>query len=352
MRKALKILAALFVLGLVLLAAGEVFVRVFVPDTVFSLPFDRTLSLYQAEDARAHPHSTGATNLLKIAVIGDSITFGAGNHRYDRFPSRLEWLMNLNEGVPPAEVEVFAKPTALYQQFKLLDKALEYQPSIILLIVHLNDTEDWSNAQEMVNLRNRAGADSPPRRIEPLVLRSRLAHLAWLKWDRRRMDRAFRDYYEYLYRPDYSGLQKFREAAREFRGICESNRVQLVGVLFPLLNQDLRPGRYPYDRQHEIARGAFADAGIPMVDLLDAFRGRPSSRVQNIPLLDAHPSEIGHRIAADAIFEFLVDRQFVSDAYRPHDTSDPKLVVNWVKKIKGMHIFGDVLRENSALADR
>ena len=60
-----------------------------------------------------------------------------------------------------------------------------------------------------------------------------------------------------------------------------------------------------------------ADLDIPALDLFPVYQGMSPDRLQVIPLIDGHPNEIGHRIAAEALFEFLIRQQYVSRHYMP-----------------------------------
>jgi lysophospholipase L1-like esterase len=324
--------AVLVLLGL------ELLLRFLVPNALNPIAVDRAFRIYQAEPDRRHPWSAAATNVLRIAVIGDSVTAGVGNHRYDRFASRLEWLMNLNERVPPVEVDVFAKPTATYQQRGLLDQAFAYQPKVVIFVVHLNDTEDWSSAGKLVRLRERMMKRAPPQWLLPLLRRSALVHLAYFRWVERQERRAFLKYYEYIYRADYPGLAKFRKAIQRFHRQCMDHGMQMVAVLFPQLNQDMMAGRYPFERMHAVVRQACENETVPFLDLLDAYRFCVKERDENILLLDAHPNEIGHRVAADAIFHFLLEKSIVDPAYRPMNAQDLPLIEKWKRKLRAMDV--------------
>ena len=50
---------------------------------------DRSPMFYDRTEARAHPWTLGASNLLRIAVIGDSFTVGVGVQTDDTYGARL-----------------------------------------------------------------------------------------------------------------------------------------------------------------------------------------------------------------------------------------------------------------------
>ena len=96
--------------------------------------FDRSpVTFYQAE-SRQHPWTRDPTNVLKIAVIGDSFSNAHSLQYDDTYGLRLERLLNLNDGVKPAEVRLYAKGgTSTYMQIPFLEEAFEWRPDIVIL---------------------------------------------------------------------------------------------------------------------------------------------------------------------------------------------------------------------------
>ena len=323
--------------GLLLLALlGEAGVRLLVPPSAYLIPFDRSPDLFVAQKGREHPWSAGATNALRLAVVGDSSADGVGNLAKDHLAATLEWLCNCNEKVPPAEVCLYARPSASYQQNRLVDEALAGGAQVVILAVNLNDTEDWGRGEELMRLRPDMQERERPWARWPLLGRSALIRLAVERVNLARRMRGYRRYYEFLYREDYSGLRRFREAVPEIAEQCRAKGARLVGVLMPLMNQDLRPGHYPFAAQHAMVREAFDRQDIPFVDLYDAFRFSDATRLQNIPQLDPHPNEIAHRIAAEATLRFLLERGLVDRAYAPRTVRDRHLQAGWYKRLRAV----------------
>lgn len=57
---------------------------------------DRSETLYYAEARQRTVWAREKTDALRVAVVGDSFTQGAGVQRYDCYAERLEWLPNVN----------------------------------------------------------------------------------------------------------------------------------------------------------------------------------------------------------------------------------------------------------------
>ena len=78
----------------------------------------------------------------------------------------------------------------------------------------------------------------------------------------------------------------------------------MVAVVFPLFGVPLNED-YPFHPLHQKVHNCLEAAGIPYRDLFSLFEGIPLERVQVIPGADFHPNEIGHRLAAESIYEWF-----------------------------------------------
>jgi hypothetical protein len=273
--------------------------------------FDRSRYFYVPEPGREHPWA-GESPGLRVAVIGDSITLGAAVQPHDRYGQRLESLLNLNEGVPPARVTVHALAgSSTFQQVRLLSEALAEGVDLVVLGICANDTEDWTRTEEFLAWR----AEAIPR-VVPAPLRwSRLLCWAFRKKEALRSAAAHRDYYRHLYDPDYSGWTRFNAGLAAFADACRDADVDLVAVVFPLFSWDLDPETYPFAFVRQAILSALQEHEIPTLDLWDHYQGMEPLRLEAIPRIDAHPNEIAHRIAAEALYQFLLDEKIIDPAY-------------------------------------
>jgi hypothetical protein len=307
------VLWALFCVGLV----GEVALRLAGQGPPNR--YDRSPYIYNPDAAVAHPWSRGQENVFRIAVIGDSFAEGAGVELMDRYLTRLEYLMNLNEGVRPAEVRGFvASGTSTFQQQRLLRKALKWEPELVILGVCLNDFEDWSHGKEVTEHINAVFPRPPPQWAAGLLRRSRLLGWIYTQKEARYSAKAFLDYYDWLYREEYSGRKRFDKAIGWFVEACAKYDVRLVAVIFPLFSHDLHQDRYPFHRMHEIIRETMDRHGMRHFDLYRFYRDIDHTRLEAIPMIDPHPNEIAHRIAAESILFELLTNRVVDISYLPH----------------------------------
>lgn len=328
-------MARALVLCLAALAFLELALRALVPPSALHFAFDRGMNIIREDKERDHPWTAGVTNPCVVAVIGDSITVGSGNQRYSRLGSVLEWMMNTRNDTPPVRVDVFARPTATYQQAEFVDDALGRGAKVVVLVCSPNDAEDWENGAELMARRPDLHEWHPPAWLAPLYEHTALGRLIAMRMDRDRRYRGFLAYCNYLYAPGYPGLKKFHDAIAAYRAKCDAHGARIVGIMFPLLNQDLRPGHYDaFLPAHRTVAGFFREAGVPFLDLYPTLSRCDPDRLQNIPLLDAHPNEVCHRIAAEQLFFFMIENGIIPRDYYPRQFTDAHLIETWKKKLR------------------
>lgn len=303
-----------------------------------ALQHDRSAVFYDVQPGRDHPWSARADNPLRIAVIGDSFAKGVGVQLDDRYAARLERLLNLNEGVRPVEVRVFdLAGTSTFQQFPLLKQALDWKADVVILGLCLNDAEDWARPQRVKEWRRETMPPAPPAWLAPLLRRSRV--LTWIHARAGQIParRGYIRYYHRLYDPEYKGFRRLRESLGMFRDQCDAAGARFMVLIFPLLADDFSPGRYPFEDIHATIRGLLEEKKTDSLDLLNAFQGMMPVRMQAIPDIDPHPSEIAHRIAAEALLNHLLDQGLVDAAYRPQPrVSEKDLPARWNRTAQRM----------------
>ncbi len=321
MKSFLKRIGLLAFSVLVLLLGLEIALRFFSLVSTANPAADRSPTFYRQAQDRTHLWSLGASNVLRIAVIGDSFTAGVGVQKDDTYAARLERLLNLNDGVPPAEVLPFAHSgTSTFQQRKLLPETLAHHPNLLILGICLNDAEDWTHPQKIQRWRDEWMTPVRSPFSAFCQRHSRLAaFVASRLWAAGSAKRCV-EYYRHLYDPDGAGILRFGNAIGWFREECAARQIAFVPVIFPLMSFDFSPGRYPmqfaHDAIHEICRAN----GLPCLDLLPAFQGTSPVRMQAVPGIDPHPSEIAHRIAAETILKYLVEQHLVDAGYQPAES--------------------------------
>lgn len=244
---------------------------------------------------------------IRILGIGDSFTFGAGVRNEDTFLSRLE--RSLNAGREGPRFEVINCGVASYntsdEVIYLENRWAAYDPDLVLLTFVINDAYD----DAVFGPLHRGYVEEATRLVQTRqVWGSRFLAWALDRWLRTREGRRTREIYLSQFSDDpmieghnWGDCRRGFERARD---LGRRNGFRFAIVIFPELHA--LDGDYPFESLHTMARAEAERLGIPVLDLLDAFRGHRAEDLWVHPT-DHHPNEVGHAIAAEAIREFLLD---------------------------------------------
>ncbi|MFO1523895.1 MAG: SGNH/GDSL hydrolase family protein [Kiritimatiellia bacterium] len=286
--------------------------------------WDRSQVFFTYPPAPEEDPAPPAPGVLHISVVGDSFAQGAGVQTDDRYASRLQRALNTHAGLPPVQVDCYAAAgTSTYQQLPQLRRALDTHPLVVILGICLNDTEDWTQPEQLKAWRSRWLPPAAGAFQCWLARHSRLAGLLQARLADIHMRKGYLKYFRDIYRSDYSGWKRFAAAIPRFKKECDDRGTTMVALVFPLLADPFDRGLYPYESQHEAIRKVMRDAGVPCLDLLEQFRGKDPARMTVIPTIDPHPSEIAHRIAVDALIPFLIkDQAVLNAAYLPDESKE------------------------------
>ncbi len=270
------------------------------------------------------PNSRGPDSLpfprgdtFRILVVGDSFAWGYGIHPEDTFARRLEIRLDAVSRGHDFEVINWSRPGwNTVAEYRSVESSLEeLSPNLLLLSFTLNDAEPI-NPQKVAELR------SDLRRREPelglsvfLVQRSQLYSLVRDRLEITRLHRAYAAYYHSLFEgPDWKNCLG---ALKRLRNLTHDRSIPLVLVVFPIFDSPMDDS-YSYRDLHDKMREAGRSLEIPVLDLLEAYRGVDVYRLAVEPFADAHPNELAHRIAADAILDYLVRGRLVPRVdYKP-----------------------------------
>lgn len=281
-------------------------------ETKYNLPpgqvhfFNKYVQLNK-EGYRDVEHSIIKGNKFRIAVIGDSYTFGSGiKNSYYAYPKQLEGLLNRNSKNKNYELLNFGKPGVDTEfEIKILkNDVVKYKPDIIIIGYVLNDYRDFDAMKITAN---------------PYVF--------WFD--------IFLKKYSYLYYFAGRGISNFLELAgikktyystiieafksernqelngnyfEELKEISKSNNATLVIVILPFIHQ---LDNYPFAEQHKIVMQLVNEKGTVAIDLLPYFKGIDENKII-VSKYDNHPNELGHEIIAKAIYERLIKLKLVS----------------------------------------
>jgi hypothetical protein len=184
-------------------------------------------------------------------------------------------------------------------------------PDVLVLGYCLNDSEPLRR-RELAELRRDVYPGEPVSRPSRFLYEhSALYRVVFRRADNYRMRRATTDYYHRLYAESQPSWGATRRALGELRDLAASRGVPLLMVVFPIFDSQL-DHRYHYRALHETMARTAGELGIDQVDLLPRYVGIDARRLALDPFLDAHPSELAHRIAAAAVIEELGTRGWLA----------------------------------------
>ena len=191
--------------------------------------------------------------VFRILGVGDSFTLGEGVREEDTFLRKLESSLNKTAGRPAFQVlNAGVQGYNTRDEILTLEKRwLSLQPDLVIIVFYLNDAYS---------------------------------------------DTALRE----------KG-QEFA-AMLEPTGLAKERGFKLAVVIFPEFRQ--LEGGYPFEKIHALVRRTCDGFGIPVLDLLDTYRGDDTAALW-VHRIDHHPDEIAHRMAAEAIEKFLLERNLV-----------------------------------------
>jgi len=268
------------------------------------------------EYAREKPPGT-----KRIVILGDSFAFGAGAPADVIFPTRLETLLNSEKPFGP--VEVLNLGVSDYNTDDelawLKEFGLGLKPDLVILVYVMNDIE----------IKPEYLPHSPEQPSRPIdehsgEVRQYRDPLYWLV-NRLRRDSHFLAYlaprvaalgrtlglnlpstgsfYGAAFANDVEGWRRSKAAIEQMRDLGLEHHFQFALVLFPLMTN--LTDSYPAKKTHEVIAEYARAQNIPFLDLLPSYLGINAASLWVSPT-DGHPNAEGHRIAAEAIYEFLI----------------------------------------------
>jgi hypothetical protein len=229
-----------------------------------------------------------ADNVIRIAVLGDSVTFGFGVENEETYPSMLEKMLNQTDSRHKYEVLNFGVGGYSSQDEALVlrDKAIQWNPDLVVIGYVSNDPE-IDPIQPL-----HAYFHKPEWWQHSAVLRL-------MAKTKNTLDIFYYgggNYVRYLhnYPPKW---QTVLDAFKDIREVTSKGNVKVVVAIFPRGNE-------VYDK----VRAAATEFGFIPVAIREGFSGHSRSETT---LPDGHPNKLGHQIAAQVLKEALISRQLL-----------------------------------------
>ena len=264
---------------------------------------------------------------LRILCLGDSYTFGDYVTTEETFPASLE--KKLRQEAPGRTIEVINGGVNGYtitdEASFAEEKGFALSPDLIIVGFVLNDLADLTrrvSSRENQRVQAREMIESPLAPVKQVLRRTatynllfvlKAAVLARMKLDPTIQDVPIR----HLLDPPFDArtedlFELYRKELLRLQDMSREHGCRLALVLFPFYEQVV--GGASSEAQTRLTKMA-TDAGIPVIDLLPAFR-RPGARAGRLFLMpvDHHPSAIGYRVAAREVSRALASSIFPDPA--------------------------------------
>jgi lysophospholipase L1-like esterase len=262
--------------------------------------------------------------LLRIAMIGDSVTYGTGVAPEDTLPKQLE--RELRARFPQRDLEVmncgvFAHNTTQQLAWYRFNIA-KFEPDVVLVCTTIPDAsgenipprpveEETSEARWVRRLGLTSGVwaaddmgDATVALKTTMFLRrnSKLADFVAHQLYNGLMGQAHTQSYRLDWAPGSPGYESVKKAYALFANDARQAGTRFLGAMYPTLVQ---LDEYPYAAEHA-ALGAIAEElSVPFLDLAPAFAAEDARALQVHPH-DHHPNPTAHGIAAEALADFVV----------------------------------------------
>jgi hypothetical protein len=238
--------------------------------------------------------------VYRIAVVGDSFTYGNGIRQEDRYsdvlqahlPSHFEVL---NFGVAGANTP---------EHRQLVQHLLEdITPDFILLQWYVNDVED-DDSSGRPTFHSLAPAGWLHNWLNANSALYTIANMQWAETQAALgMTVSYTDYLHHrLGDPNSTDSTRDRELLRDLIAITQRAHVAIGMVLFPDTAAML-DARYPFGYLHDRTLAVCAEREITCLDLRSAFAQVKDVQTLWANRLDHHPSAAANAIAAEKILE-------------------------------------------------
>jgi lysophospholipase L1-like esterase len=240
-----------------------------------------------------------------VAAVGDSITYGQGIKRdRDLYPAVLE--RELRAAGIAADVFNISRvgwntTKELAELHRHFDGGQSFD--VVVLGFCLNDIGDVVTAPPEFSAAL-GRLRTPPALLAPLVERSFVASFLYARavsltspvlartWDT--IAAAYRQ-------PETFG--RLAAQLEQIKGLVDAHGAALIVLTFPDTSGPWE--RYPYRDVHAQLAQFWGRLGATHVDLLPLFERRRPEELQ-VGLLDSHPNELAHRLAAGAAADALL----------------------------------------------
>lgn len=249
------------------------------------------------------PAAEKDSTLVRVAILGDSVTFGVGVDGEVTYPAFLERLLNESSPEGPIHYEVLNFGVSGYstrdEAVVFRRKALDFDPDVVVIGYVPNDPE----IDPVQPLHQHFHT---PKWWEH-------SHLARLiaKANEQREAQGFTERGDYI-RTLHSHPRKWGSVLSAFddiAGAAADRGIEVILLIFPQIQWEDSWNGYPYEDVHEQVAAAGRERGFHVIPLLPAFRNFPPKELR-VSKGNGHPNDVGHYlVATELAARILGDRE-------------------------------------------
>jgi len=257
----------------------------------------KTNSLGLRDVERAIPKPA---DVYRIVVLGDSITFGWGVPFEHTFCQVLERKLNEKPPIPGKRFEVVNTGVGnsnTSMEVKYFEaEGYKLEPDLVLLAWFINDaeptpvpTDNWFAYHSYAYTWITSMMDEVRRNNDKQV--------------------GYQDYYRGLYADTQPGWPKSQAAIQSLARFCAERKIPCRVFLIPELHT-LGP-KYEFADVHAKVKKVCEAAGLPTLELLDAFPAEADPHKYWVSPGDAHPNGDGEELMGDRLDRALREEQWL-----------------------------------------
>ena len=245
---------------------------------------------------------------FRVVVIGDSIAQGYGVELDETFSKVLEKQLRQHKSKEDAKIEVIILARAGYSTSQelivLKEEALTFSPDLIVWSYVLNDPADplFHNANgELGTYFYR-----PPLHTIHWIHREIFVAL-----ERRKGRSCNKEYHELLHCVYWHEVESHINQIGE---VSKEENIPIFFLIHPLIQKDKSYKEYSLTALHRKIGGVATQAGLIVLDVLDAYQlFRAEDVTQHVEggYDPWHPNAKGHRIIADDIFDKIREGEYM-----------------------------------------
>ncbi|GAK57009.1 hypothetical protein U27_03973 [Candidatus Vecturithrix granuli] len=254
--------------------------------------------------------------ITRIMIVGDSLTFGDGVKATETYPYQLKEKLHSRLDGQFQVVNLGIMELNTDQQALILTRSnpyfgepvLKLDPDLVILTFSVDDIEGRPDSRE------RPEINLLPRDVHQFLSdRSRLYLLLHRTFNDALSSTGIRPsysaYLQRLYREHSPKWQEFQQSLNLFMDTVQQAQKPMLLVIFPALEH--LDETHPFLDLYAHVKDLASAKGVEVLNLFPAFYGKDASALR-VSLLNNHPNAQAYEIAAEAIYNTLIEKNLVT----------------------------------------